>query len=173
MCAVMALDAPAHQVTLEAVGAPALLDGFLDQPAQASSKFRGLCWDRKHQSWRCRIFYASKVSACAQEQSAVDTRLLAAGPSGPREPGNKLRTILKRVYSCGNQFWCLTGPRLHCGARERRSSRCLALRGVFQLLEAPLMAVGAHMTPPHVQMARCHAKRGSAALGLPTPQERY
>lgn len=60
MCAVMALDAPAHQVSLEAVGAPSLLTG-LEQPNQASSKFRGLCWDRKHQSWRCRIFYASKV----------------------------------------------------------------------------------------------------------------
>lgn len=26
----------------------------------AKKTYRGLCWDRKHQSWRCRIFFASK-----------------------------------------------------------------------------------------------------------------
>jgi hypothetical protein len=101
MCAVLALSAPEQQVELEAAGAPCLLqvqEGMVSS-GPSSSKFRGLCWDRKHQSWRCRIFYASKVRAWAQEASAVYTRstlclvcqFCALG--GAHEPAYTLCTI--------------------------------------------------------------------------------
>lgn len=39
----------------------------------SATKYRGLCWDRKHQSWRCRIFYASKQVSETCEYYGVDT----------------------------------------------------------------------------------------------------
>jgi hypothetical protein len=69
MCAVIALNASDDPVCLESP-----LDGTLHHSVSqfsqlntahtevdcSCSKHRGLCWDKKHQSWRTRIFYAGK-----------------------------------------------------------------------------------------------------------------